>query len=186
MLIVMITMINGLLFLSSSLLQQQVFADSLRNAIRQRIGNYDMEMKTDPLIPIAGQNTGILLRISGVNGDDLIDLPIVIRIAKHEVELESTHPIFVPYGHYTHYYTFSEPGVYALDIDVNDSAYSGEIVTFTFPIYVSNSVFGYSFSSLFPLAAGIVITVIVIGGLIFLDKRRKKKTKIRTIEDTKI
>ena len=42
----------------------QVLADPLKNAIQQRIGNYDFQIKTDPRVPITGQNTHILFRIS--------------------------------------------------------------------------------------------------------------------------
>ncbi len=35
-----------LLFISMTLVEQRVFADTIKGAIRQRIGNYDMEMKT--------------------------------------------------------------------------------------------------------------------------------------------
>src|SRR5918999_796338 len=67
--ILYIIMATGLL-LTSSLEQHLSYADSLKNSISQRIGNYDMEMKTDPAIPIAGQNTKILLRISSINGEE--------------------------------------------------------------------------------------------------------------------
>ena len=33
----------------------QVLADPLKNAVQQRIGNYDFQIKTDPKVPIAGQ-----------------------------------------------------------------------------------------------------------------------------------
>ena len=90
----------------------QAFADPLKNAYKQRIGNYDFEMTTEPKNPTTGAPTKILLRIAGVNGDDLVDVPIRITLAKlgstHQV-LEKTNPIDVPYGPYTYEYTFSEP-----------------------------------------------------------------------------
>ncbi|HYZ59061.1 MAG TPA: hypothetical protein VE544_05325, partial [Nitrososphaeraceae archaeon] len=43
-----------------------VFADLLQGASKQRIGNYDVEMTTEPKNPIAGGSpTNILIRIAG-------------------------------------------------------------------------------------------------------------------------
>lgn len=100
----------------------QVYADSLKSALKQRIGNYDVEMVTDPKSPVIGQNNRILLRFGSVNGDDLIDVPIVIRIFKDNIELEKTDQILVPYGHYNYDYVFPESGRYILYVDVNDVA----------------------------------------------------------------
>ena len=120
----------------------QVLADPLKNAVQQRIGNYDFQIKTDPKVPIAGQNTHIMFRISSVNGDDLVDLPIVIRLSKGGIELEHTNPILIPYGHYTYSQTFKQPGIYSLNVDINDDPYSNQNITFTFPIDVSSSLLG--------------------------------------------
>ena len=89
---------------------QQVYADSLKSALKQRIGNYEVEMVTDPKSPVIGQNNRIILRFGSVNGDDLIDVPIVIRIFKDNIELEKTDQILVPYGHYNYDYVFPESG----------------------------------------------------------------------------
>ena len=43
------------------------YADSLRSALPQRIGNYNVEMKTETMTPISGQNAKIFLKISSVN-----------------------------------------------------------------------------------------------------------------------
>jgi hypothetical protein len=176
LLIIVVLLVIGLLF------NQQAIADSLKNSILQRIGNYNIEMKTDPKIPIAGQNTKIFLRISSVNGDELVDVPIVITIIKDGVNLEKTHPIFVPYSHFTHEYVFSKAGVYAVNIDINDSGYSDQNIAFTFPINVLDSFAVYFSSSvLLPLAS--VIISVIIGATILLNRR--KKNGRRTIEHKK-
>jgi hypothetical protein len=183
-LLIFVSLINSSLLLLPY--TQQAYADPLKNSIRQVIGNYNMEMRTDPKIPVAGQTTTVSLRISSVNGDDLVDLPIVIRISNGGNELERTNPILVPYGHYVYKYTFSDAGIYALDIDINDTGYSGQNIVFTFPINVSSSFAGYPLSSVLPLAAGIVISAVVTGivVVIFLN-RRKKKARKKTVESTK-
>src|ERR1051325_2856127 len=183
-----IVLLISVSLISSSLLlpyTQQAYADPLKNSIRQVIGNYNMEMRTDPKIPVAGQTTTISLRISSVNGDDLVDLPIVIRISNGENELERTNPILVPYGHYIYKYTYSDAGIYALDIDINDTSYSGQNIVFTFPINVSSSFAGFALSSVLPLAAGIVISAVVTGIVVIFLNRRKKKARKKTVESTK-
>lgn len=129
------------------------FADPLQGASKQRIGNYDFEMTTTPKTLTAGQPGTIMLRFAGVNGDDLVDVPIALRIAKEGAEIFRTNPIIVPYGHHNFEFTFPEPGTYALYVDLNDYAYSGETLTFTFPISAAGPVDYLSW--MLPVAGGI-------------------------------
>ena len=158
----------------------QVYADSLKSALKQRIGNYEVEMVTDPKSPVIGQNNRILLRFGSINGDDLIDVPIVIRIFKNNIELEKTHQILVPYGHYNYNYVFPESGRYIVFVDVNDVAYSNQILNFIYFIDVPES---WNNSSL-PLA---IITVVVIAivittivSLIFFQRKKKQQSITNT------
>jgi hypothetical protein len=160
------------------------YADSLRSALPQRIGNYNVEMKTDPTTPISGQSAKIFLKISSVNMDDLVDLPIIINISKDGVRQETTHPIFVPYGHYTDQFIFKEPGIYALDVTILDDVYTAQNLTVTFPITVVTPLFGYlslSSSSSVPFIAAIVV-VASISGVILIYKRKRRA---KSIEHTK-
>ena len=150
------------------------FADPLKNAYRQRIGNYDVEMTTEPKSPLVGSPTNILIRIAGVNGDDLVDVPITIRLAKDGAELQRTNPIIVPYGHYTHEYTFVQAGRYVLYVDLNDHSYSGETLTFTFFVNVAGPL-DYLYIAA-PSAEAVVAGIA--GTLVFL-KRKKKQVKLK-------
>jgi hypothetical protein len=150
-------------------------ADPLQNAAKQRIGNYDFQMTSEPKNPSAGVPTLILLRIAGVNGDDLVDVPLVIRIAKDGAELQRTNPIIVPYGHYTYEYTFAEPGRYALYIDLKDYAYSGETLTFTFLINVVGPA-DYLYTVL-PAAAG--TTAAAVAAISFLKKKKRRMENMK-------
>jgi hypothetical protein len=157
----------------------QAYADSLRNALPQRIGNYDVEMKTDPTTPISGQNAKIFLKISSVNRDDLVDLPIIINISKDGFRQQTTHPIFVPYGHYTDEFIFKEPGIYSLDVIILDDVYTGQNLTVTFPISVTTPFLGYfsnSSSSSVPFIATIVI-IASTSGVILIYKRKRRAAK---------
>lgn len=153
----------------------QAFADPLKNASRQRIGNYDVQLATDPRSPVTGSPVHIQIRIAGVNGDDLINIPIQMRIidSKGSV-LQYTSPLVVPAGHYVHEYTFSEPGRYVVYVDLKDSTYSGEILTFTFFVSVAGP-FDYLYV-IIPVA--VAVAGAGAGAAVFL-KKWKIKTDLR-------
>lgn len=158
-----------LLLLSAS---WRAFADPLQNAHRQRIGNYDVEMATEPSSPTVGSPTNVLIRVAGVNGDDLIDVPITLRLVKDGVELQKTNPIIVPYGHHTQEYTFSETGRYVLYVDLNDYAYSGETLTFTFFVNVAGPLDVMYYVA---VPSAVAVAIGAAGTIIFMKRRKKKK-----------
>ena len=148
-----------------------VFADLLQGASKQRIGNYDVEMTTEPKSPIVGDSpTNILIRIAGVNGDHPADVPIMMRMVKDGVVLQTTNPVIIPSGHYIHEFVFSDAGRYVLYVDLNDYIYSGEVLTFTFFINVSGP-FDYLYIAV-PLAA--VVAVGIVSAVVFMKGKKKK------------
>lgn len=165
---------------------RRAHADILTNAATQRIGNYNIYMKTVPPNPIAGQNTQILFEISTVNGEQLIDQPIAINISKEGIREQTTHPVFVPYGHYSHEFVFKQPGIYALDISILNDPDTGENITFTFPVRIydpfgeyfafspsSSSSLPIGYTALIITAASAVVIVVVSIKLRNKEKRRR-------------
>ena len=153
-----------------------VFADLLQGGSKQRIGNYDVEMTTEPKSPTVGSSsspTNILIRIAGVNGDHPADVPIMMRLVKDGIVLQTTNPIIVPSGHYIHDFTFAEAGRYVLYVDLNDYIYSGEVLTFTFFINVSGP-FDYLYIAV-PSAAAAAVAVGIVSMLVFMKGKKKKK-----------
>ncbi len=149
-------------------------ADSLQNgAYKQRIGNYDVEMTTDPKSPVVGSSTFIIIRIAGVNGDHLVDVPTTLRIVKDGTQILRTNPIIVPFGHYTHQFAFEQAGSYAVYVDINDYLYSGEILTFTFFVNVVGA-FDYLYVAV-PIAVAIVVAIVIMFTLMKKKKNSKKK-----------
>lgn len=153
---------------------RRAHADILTNAATQRIGNYNIYMKTVPPNPVAGQNTEILFEISTVNGEQMVDQPIAINISKDGVREQTAHPVFVPYGHYTHEFVFKEPGIHELDISILNDPDTDENITFTFPVRiydqfgeyfafspVSSSSLPMGYAVLILTAASVAITVLV-------------------------
>jgi hypothetical protein len=169
--------------MTASLAPREVFSDSLPGgALTQRIGNLDVELKTVPASPISGEKTTLFLRIGSINGVDVTDQPIIIRITKQGEEILKSETIIVPDGHYTYPYEFDTPDIYGINIEIEShvpvlgnksSALSWEAgsqsLQFTFPINVhSKSAFGFSDIQL-SLAIVVSITVSVV---IFLFRRR--------------
>ena len=154
-----------------------VFADLLQGGSKQRIGNYDVEMTTEPKSPTVGDSqTNILIRIAGVNGDHPADVPIMMRLVKDGVVLQTTNPIVVPSGHYIHEFTFAQAGRYVLYVDLNDYIYSGEVLTFTFFINVSGP-FDYLYIAV-PSAA-VVVAVGIVSMLVFVKGKRRRRGEYR-------
>jgi hypothetical protein len=150
----------------------QAFADPLQNAYRQRIGNYDMQLATDPKNPVVGNPTRIQIRIAGVNGDDLVNVPIQIRLVDSQNKvLQYSSTIIVPAGHYFYDRTFSEPGRYVVYVDLKDTSYSNSILTFTFFVNVAGP-FDYLYVVV-PSAAAIAVGVA--GTLVIMKKRKKNQ-----------
>jgi hypothetical protein len=152
----------------------QALADSLqKGAYKQRIGNYDVEMITDPKSPIVGSSTSIMIRIAGVNGDHLVDVPMTLRIVKDGTQTLRTNPIIVPFGHYTHQVAFEQGGKYTVYVDIDDYMYSGEILTFTFFVNVVGA-FDYLYVAV-PIAVAIAFVIVIT--FVFMKKKKNSKKK---------
>jgi hypothetical protein len=161
-----------------------VFADLLQGASKQRIGNYDVEMTTEPKNPTVGSSspTNILIRIAGVNGDHPADVPIMMRLVKDGVVHQTTNPIIVPSGHYNHEFTFAQAGRYVLYVDLKDYIYSGEVLTFTFFMNVSGP-FDYLYIVV-PSAA--VVAVGMVSAVVFMKGKKKKNKGVQKAGRTEL
>jgi hypothetical protein len=162
--------------------------------LSQRIGSFDVELKTIPSRPTAGDETDIFLRIGTIDGNDAVDTPTTISIAKQGDEMFRSNTIFVPNGHYSHPYRFAESGIYGINILIHDSSAidetrtssvstssipissQGRDILFTFPVDVhSKSLFEFSGNQL-GLILGVVGTVSVITILYFSAKKRGERS----------
>jgi hypothetical protein len=130
------------------------YSDSMiGGALSQRIGGFDVELKTEPAAPVAGERTSIFVRIGSINGYDTVDTPISIKVTKQDDEVYKSNTVFVPNGHYTYTYNFAEPGVYGINILIQDTTAFGETrstsssfplssqsqsILFTFPVSVQS------------------------------------------------
>jgi len=160
--------------LSSQIIVKDVFAHQLFNSSGEKIGNYYVQVATDPEIPTTGQNVKIMLRISSIDGTELSDVPISISITKNGQEIDKIPQIVVTGGHYELNYKFLEQGNYVFYIDVNDIYFTGKTITYIFNISTL-SPFGYIFYSLITFA---VVTPLFVITIIYITNKRRSKKQI--------
>lgn len=165
--------------------------------LSQRIGSYDVELKTVPSTPVTGDETNIFLRIGTIDGNDAVDTPITIRISKQGEEMFRSNTIFVPNGHYNHPYKFAESGIYGIYILIHDSSAidetrtssvsassipissQGQDIIFTFPVDVhSRSLLEFSGIQL-GLILGVVATVCAIAVYYLRVKNKRANRSFR-------
>jgi hypothetical protein len=165
-----------------------VYSDSLigGGTLTQRIGNFDVELKTVPAKPLAGDNTQVFIRIGSINGDDVVDTPITIKITKQGREIHRTNTIVVPYGHYSYSFNFAESGIYAIDILIQDKIYGTGLlqpqqtqgILFTFPIDVrSKAFFGFFDFQTMLMITVVVVIVVIVSSIIFYSMKKQEREK---------
>ncbi len=176
--IIFVSLILGNFFIATSSSQmiiiQDISAHQLFNSSGQKIGNYYVQVATDPEIPTTGQNTKIMMRVSSVDGTELSDVPISILIERNGQEIEKIPQIIVTEGHHELDYKFPEPGNYIFYVYLQDIYFSGKTITYVFNLSTLNP-FGYIFFSLITFA---VVTPIVVIAVIFVTNKRRSKKKI--------
>jgi hypothetical protein len=173
------------------------YSDSMTGgALSQRIGGFDVELKTEPAAPVAGERTSIFVRIGTIDGNDAIDTPITIRMAKQGDEVHKSNTVFVPNGHYTYTYNFAEPGVYGINILIQDPTAFGETrstsssfplssqsqsILFTFPVSVqSKSLLVFS-----GLQLALILTVVAaICAIVVFYLKAKRNHRERSYQPT--
>ena len=167
---------------------ETIYADTLRSALRQKIGNYDVQVSTAPVNPIAGKETIIMVKISSTSDDfPITDIPLVIRVSRDNVELTRTNPIFISGGHYKYSYIFKTPGVYGFDLDLlNNSlaidSQTNQQATFEFPIQVSD----FSSLSLISILGPLVLLIVILGmGFFAIKKYRHKLYRLKNTSTRK-
>jgi hypothetical protein len=185
-----------ILLLAASLLTALVlplrsaYSDSLTGGIlTQRIGNLDVELKTVPAKPLAGEDTKIFLRIGSINGGDLADIPIAIKLFRQGDEIHKSNTIVVPNGHYTYSYEFAKPDTYGFNIEIQDQAATRgtgstphssppeiQNLLFVFPISVDSK----PFVGLFNLQTALVVVIVVAVSAFILFTIVKKRKMTRT------
>ncbi|MBA3749816.1 MAG: hypothetical protein H0X03_02785 [Nitrosopumilus sp.] len=115
-----------------------LFGNSNGSGIQiQKNGNFEVELSTFPSKPLVNKNTDIFLRISSTTGDELIELPVYLSLAKEgKINNSSYNLTMVKGGHYNFNYVFPEQGQYLLILDIKDIYYTSATLNFIFEINV--------------------------------------------------
>jgi YtkA-like len=167
-----IILVNLLLASSHQVFTKDAYAHQLFNSSGEKIGNYYVQVATNPEIPTTGQNTTIMMRISSNDGTELSDVPISIEITKNGQEIDRIPQIVVTNGHYEFDYKFLESGNYVFYVYLQDIYFSGNTIKYTFNLSTLNP-FGYIFFSLISFA--VAAPFVVLGTIVITNRRRNKR-----------
>ncbi|SHO42775.1 conserved exported hypothetical protein [Nitrosotalea sinensis] len=180
------TAIMVFLILGVSLLPAPNYASAHNNlnSDDQTIGNYEVQVATDPEIPDANQPFKLSFRVLNHESASNIFNSLNTQVSEvsnfrmgariyYNDQLVGTIPVqSFDKGEWSTYYTFHETGNHVVDVDLYDVGPNGKTLTFTYNITVLNI-----FGNLFPYiisSGGIAFVVIVAWALI---TRRKIKPK---------
>ena len=82
----------------------------------------------------------------------------------------------VPYGHYNYNYVFPESGRYIVFVDVNDVAYSNQVLNFIYFIDVPESWNNSSMQLAVISVVVIAIVITIIVTVIFFQKKKNQQS----------
>ena len=144
----------------------------------QQNENYVVELFVNSSRPLVDRDITFALEIKSKAGDELIELPVAPYILKDGKPVFSNpnNYVLVSQGHYDFGYTFNEPGIYSLVVDIKDIFYTLDIANFEFEIVVDDSVIdriGELIGSYYYVFIPIII-ILVISVLVNLRKRKVK------------
>ena len=156
-------------------------ADPLDSSLRQRIGDYDIQISTLPTTPISGKETIINIMITSISNIPVTDTPIVIRVSDENNELIRTQPTLLSGGHYSYNYNFNKSGIFLFSIEILDNLVLGNSIdssnelVFDFPIRVSEPYLAEIGKMTLPLTVTIAAIVSVISWLMIRKFNKSKK-----------
>jgi hypothetical protein len=154
------------------------------NSEDQTIGNYELQIATDPEIPEAGhpfklsfrvlnhQSASNILNSLNTQISEVDNFRMGLRIYYND-QLVGTIPVqSINKGEWSTYYTLHETGNHVMNFDLYDVGPNGKTLTYTFNITVLNT-----FGNIFPYiisSGGIAFLVLI--GWILVTRRKIKST----------
>jgi len=150
----MILFILPLLFVSITT-TTDAYGHSLFNSAEETLGNYRVQIATQPEFPQIGERSQILIRVTDQNFEEVDRFTMGTRIFYNEDQIVTWRPELYNSGHMEKDFFFEESGNHIFRVDLYDLGKDGGTLTFTFNIS-TQSPFGYVF-----------IGAIAAGGLIF-------------------
>ena len=148
-------------------------AHSLFNSSEETLGDYRVQIATQPEFPQIGEKSEVLIRVTDTDYNEVDRFTMGMRIFLNEEQIDSERPQSINGAHFTTYFVFYDPGNHIFRVDLYDATDDGGTLTFTFNIS-TQSPFGYIFIS--AIAAGGIIFAGVIA-IIFIPKMIKRRSK---------
>ena len=148
-------------------------AHSLFNSSEETLGDYRVQIATQPEFPQIGEQAQVLLRITDADYNEVDRFTMGMRMFFNEEQIDAVRQQSINGAHFTTDFVFYDSGNHIFRVDLYDATDNGETLTFTFNIS-TQSPFGYIFIS--AIAAGGIIFAGVIG-IIFIPKLIKRKPK---------
>tara|TARA_Y100000590_G_scaffold68736_1_gene74924 strand:+ start:517 stop:1041 length:525 start_codon:yes stop_codon:yes gene_type:complete len=166
-------LIVPLLFVSITV-TTDAFGHSLFNSAEETLGDYRVQIATQPEFPQIGERSQVLIRVTDQDGEEVNRFVMGNRIFYNDEQIITWRAESYEGGHMEKDFVFKESGNHIFRIDLYDAAEDGGVLTFTFNIS-TQSPFGYVFIG--AIAAGGIIFAGVIG-IIFIPKILKKRSKL--------
>ena len=146
---------------------------SLFNSSEQTLGDYRVQIATQPEFPQIGERSQVLIRVTDQDGKEVDRFMMGNRIFYNEEQIITWRPESYDGGHMEKDFIFEESGNHIFRVDLYDAASDGGVLTFSFNIS-TQSPFGYVFIG--AIAAGGIIFGGVIG-IVYVPRILKKRTK---------
>jgi|TARA_B100001750_G_scaffold153823_1_gene123342 hypothetical protein len=148
-------------------------AHSLFNSSEETLGDYRVQIATQPEFPQIGDKSQILIRVTDTDYNEVERFTMGMRIFFNEEQINAVRPQSIDGAHFNTDFVFYDSGNHIFRVDLYDATDDGQLLTFTFNLS-TQSPFGYIFIS--AIAAGGIIFAGVIG-IIFIPKIIKRKSK---------
>ena len=168
-----IFLIVPLLFVSMTA-TTNAYGHSLFNSSEQTLGDYRVQIATQPEFPQIGERSQILIRVTDQDGQEVDRFTMGARIFYNDEQIITWRPESYDDGHMQKNFIFEEAGNHIFRIDLYDAGKDGGVLTYTFNIS-TQSPFGYIFIG--AIAAGGIIFAGVMG-IVLVSRLLKKRSRL--------
>ena len=168
-----ILLIIPLLFVSTTA-TTDAYGHSLFNSSEQTLGDYRVQIATQPEFPQIGERSQILIRVTDQDGQEVDRFTMGARIFYNDEQIITWRPESYDDGHMQKNFIFEEAGNHIFRIDLYDAGKDGGVLTYTFNIS-TQSPFGYIFIG--AIAAGGIIFAGVMG-IVLVSRLLKKRSRL--------
>ena len=148
-------------------------AHSLFNSSEETLGDFRVQIATQPEFPQIGEKSQILLRITDKDYNEVDRFTMGMRMFFNEDQIDAVRPHSIDGAHFETDFIFYDSGNHIFRVDLYDATDDGQTLTFTFNIS-TQSPFGYIFIS--AIAAGGIIFAGVFG-IIFIPRMLKRMSR---------